>query len=70
MKIVLKIKLCQNVSKFQDKIEESRRENGKSGEDSQPLRENFLTKKIFTALKRALKTAVSGLASVVPPDRY
>ncbi len=39
MKNVIKIRFCQNLSKFQDKIEELRRENGKSGEDSQPLRQ-------------------------------
>jgi hypothetical protein len=44
MKIEIKIKFCQNLSKFQDRIEESRRENGKSGEDSQPLRNTFYAK--------------------------
>lgn len=41
MKTAIEIKFCQNLSKFKDKIEESRRENGKSGEDSQPLRQNL-----------------------------
>ncbi len=38
MKNVIEIRFCQNLSKFQDRIEESRRENGNSGGDSQPLR--------------------------------
>jgi hypothetical protein len=39
MKIVLESDFCQNLSKFEDRIKESRRENGGSGEDSQPLRQ-------------------------------
>ncbi len=38
MKTVIKIKFCQNLSKFQEKVEELRRENGRSGGNSQPLR--------------------------------
>ena len=38
MKTAIGSKFCQNLSKLQDKIEEARRENGRSGEDSQPLR--------------------------------
>lgn len=38
MQNVIKIRFCQNLSKFQDRTKESRRENGESGEDSQPLR--------------------------------
>ncbi len=38
MKNVIKIRFCQNLSKFQDKIEEARRENEGSGGNSQPLR--------------------------------
>ncbi len=38
MKTAIEIEFCQNLSKFQEGIEESRRENGKSGGDSQPLR--------------------------------
>ena len=52
MKIEIKIKFCQNLSKFQERIEELRRENGESGEDSQPLRKIFATSKNFTALKQ------------------
>jgi hypothetical protein len=46
MKIAIENKFCQNLSKLQDKIEEVRRENGRNGEDSQPLRLNFTTRKI------------------------
>jgi len=42
MKTVIERKFCQNLSKLQDKIEEVRRENGRSGEDSQPLRKNSI----------------------------
>ncbi len=38
MKTAIESKFCQNLSKFQDKVEEARRENGRDGEDSQPLR--------------------------------
>jgi len=38
MKIVLDTEFCQNLSKFKEKIKESRRETGWIGEDSQPLR--------------------------------
>ena len=41
MKTAIESKFCQNLSKLQDKIEKVRRENGKSGGDSQPLRLNF-----------------------------
>jgi hypothetical protein len=44
MQNVIKIRFCQNLSKFQDRTEESRRENGASGEDSQPLRHFCLRK--------------------------
>ncbi len=53
MKTVIESKFCQNLSKLQDKIEETRRENGMNGEDSQPLRHNFSARKIMAALKRA-----------------
>lgn len=39
MKTAIEIKFCQNLSKFQDKTEESRRENEESGGNSQPLRQ-------------------------------
>ena len=46
MKTAIENKICQNLSKLQDKIEEARRETGWSGEDSQPLRLAFCAKRI------------------------
>ena len=46
MKTEIKIKFCQNLSKFQDRIERLRRETRRVGGNSQPLRHIFSLKKV------------------------
>ena len=53
MKTEIKIKFCQNLSKFQDRIERLRRETRRVGGNSQPLRKFFLIRKKFTDTERA-----------------
>ncbi len=66
MQNVIKIRFCQNLSKFQDRTEESRRENGASGEDSQPLRYIFLTCKQYIASNHNLHHNTDGISNLIP----